>query len=442
MSNSATKKGVYIHTLGCKVNRYESEALYDLLCDSGRYFAVADEERASADVTVINSCMVTGESEKKARKLLRRVRRENHSTVILLCGCIPQVSPEKALTLGADIISGNKNRRKTLALLDDYFKSHGDSCINAVEPHLEGDRFELLAPKAYKKLTRANLKIQDGCNRFCAYCVIPYARGELRSMPLSEVFSQARALVESGHREIVLNGINLGLYGVDNGSSLAEAVRTVSAAGAERIRLGSLEVDLLTPELLKELSEVKGFCPQFHASLQSGSDTVLTRMHRRNNKEQYAEIIGNVKRTFENASITTDIIVGFEGETEAEFNECMEFCRQIGFFKIHVFPYSVREGTEAAKSTNQVPESVKKARAAQMARLGAELNEQYCNAQIGKTYGVLFEVYEGGAWYGHTENFLYVRVESDAELKNQLLPVVITAAMEGDDGQVLCGRLL
>ena len=439
----STARSFYIYTLGCKVNRYESEALSDLLCASCRYIELSDEEKDSAEVIIINSCMVTGESEKKARKLMRRVRRENPDAVMLLCGCIPQAAPEKAAELGADIICGNKNRRRVLPLLDEFFErqEEGRAPVNAVERHERGDRFEILAPHAYKKLTRANLKIQDGCNRFCAYCIIPYARGDLRSMPLDEVHRQASELVRSGHREIVLNGINLGLYGCDIGSSLAEAVREVERAGAERIRLGSLEVDLLNDELLSSLAEVKGFCPHFHASLQSGSDSVLKRMNRRYTKEEYADIIGNVRRYFPDASITTDIIVGFEGETEAEFDESVEFCKKIGFFKIHVFPYSVREGTEASKSKNQVPENIKKIRAAKMAEVGNMLNKSFCDAQTGKCGSVLFETFENGFWYGHTDNFLYVRVSSCEDLKNSVREVLFTGTTDGGDGKVVEGVL-
>ncbi|MBO5417075.1 MAG: tRNA (N(6)-L-threonylcarbamoyladenosine(37)-C(2))-methylthiotransferase MtaB [Clostridia bacterium] len=437
------QRSFYIYTLGCKVNRCESEAVSDLLCDSGRYFALTDDEKYRADISIINSCMVTEESEKKARKIMRRIKRENPDTMILLCGCIPQAAPEKAASMGADVICGNKNRRKILSLIDEFFEAKEKTFINGVEPHLKGDKFELLAPKIYKKLTRANLKIQDGCNRFCAYCIIPYARGDLRSLPLEEVYAQAKALVDSGHREIVLNGINLGLYGEDSGTTLAEAVKKVSEAGAERIRLGSLEVDLLTEELLRALSEIKGFCPHFHASLQSGSDNVLKRMNRRYTKAEYTEIIGNVRKIFRNASITTDIIVGFEGETEEEFAESVEFCREIGFLKIHVFPYSMREGTEAAKSKAQIPDNIKKRRAARMAEVGAELYEKYCASQVGKTLRVLFETYENGCWLGHSENFVYVKVRTDEDLKNTVRDVVIVDCQWGrGEDTVPEGRLV
>lgn len=430
-------KTIYIYTLGCKVNRYESEALADFFAASGRYEMSGEHDKNAADVTVINSCMVTEESEKKVRKLIRRIRRENPQTVILLCGCLPQAAPEKASEMGADIICGNKNRRQSLELLDRCFNGDftaeklPDGVQNAVVPHLSGDKFEILAPVSYRELTRANLKIQDGCNRYCAYCIIPYARGSARSMPIGEVYAQARRLISGGHKEIVLTGINLGLYGTDNGSSIAEAAETVASAGAERIRLGSLEIDLLNDELLARLAAIKGLCPHFHTSLQSGSDTVLKRMNRRYDTAEYTRIIGNIRRLFKDVSITTDIIVGFPGETEEEFSESKAFCEKTGFYKIHVFPYSRREGTKAAAMENQIQEDVKKRRAAEMAKVGARLYDDFRSRQIGRKHSVLFETYEGGFCFGHTENYLYVKAPSDISLKNITADVIIT----GTDGE-------
>lgn len=430
-------RSFYIYTLGCKVNRFESEAIAELLCATGRYEPAPEEERFGADVAIVNSCAVTEESVKKVRKLIRRIRRENPGGILLLCGCVPQASPETAREMGADLICGNKDRSRYAALLDRYFPEEAEpsaaaaetelpagpagkrtraeaGTVCAVEPHRPGETFEILAPHEYRELTRANLKIQDGCSRFCAYCIIPYARGPVRSMPLAEVSRQARRLTESGHREIVLTGINLGLYGTDIGSSLAEAAEAVSRAGAERIRLGSLEIDLITDSLLERFAAIPGFCPHFHASLQSGSDTVLARMDRRYNTAEYLRILGRIRQVFDNPSVTTDMIVGFPGETEAEFRESLAFCGEAGFFRIHVFPYSLRKGTKAAAMPDQVPETVKKERAALLAAEAERLHRAFCEKQIGKTHRVLFETAENGFACGHTENYLYVKVPAEA----------------------------
>lgn len=432
-------RSFYIYTLGCKVNRFESEAIAELLCASGNYMLAEESSHFAAEIAIINSCAVTGESEKKARKLIRRIKRENPEAVILLCGCVPQASPETAAEMGADLILGNKNRRQCVVMLDDYFSGETNKTHSAVEPHTAGEAFEILAPQTYRELTRANLKIQDGCNRFCAYCIIPYARGPIRSMPLDEVYKQACALTENGHREIVLTGINLGLYGTDIGTSLAEAVETVSKAGAERIRLGSLEVDLLDEALLTRLAAVKGFCPHFHASLQSGSDTVLARMNRRYNTAEYLHIMENIRRIFDNPSITTDMIVGFPGETETEFRESVDFCAKAGFFRVHVFPYSVRKGTKAAAMPEQVPETIKKQRAAVLAEEAERLHLAFCKNQIGKEHRVLVETAENGFACGHTENYLYVKVPAEEDLKNRILTVRITGVDE--DGNCLAEQL-
>lgn len=414
-----------VATLGCKVNTYESEAMTELLENSGRYVCVEKD----ADVFILNSCMVTEESEKKAAKMLRRVRRENPGATIVVTGCMSQMVPEKTARLGADIVIGNTSRREILTALDEWFQSREK--IVRVNKHEKGEQIEILAPKGFKNLTRANLKIEDGCDCYCSYCIIPYARGHVRSMTPEEIYKEASQLVESGHREIVLTGINIGMYGKDNGFSLVDAVRATKRAGAERIRLGSLEIDLLTKDIIKELAEIPGFCPHFHTSLQSGSATVLKRMNRHYTPEQYMELIDVIRENFENPSITTDVIVGFAGETDEEFNETVEFVKKVGFYKVHVFPYSMRSGTVGATLPNQVESAVKKKRAAILGAVAAELYKNFAENQKGKKHKVLFETQENGKYYGHTENYIYVAVESDGNLKNQLKTVEITGFDDG-----------
>ncbi|MCR5694220.1 MAG: tRNA (N(6)-L-threonylcarbamoyladenosine(37)-C(2))-methylthiotransferase MtaB [Clostridia bacterium] len=424
----------FIYTFGCKTNTYESESMSRLLSETGRYQAVSDY--LSADVVIVNSCMVTGESEKKAAKLIRRIRRENEKACIVLCGCMPQVIGEAAFGTGADVICGNTKRADIVKAVDSYFEKKTisrDMKIFRVEPHLKDETFELLAPDRYKNLTRANLKIEDGCECFCSYCVIPFARGRVRSMPPDEVFKVAKDLVNSGHREIVLTGINIGMYGKDIGLSICDAVKAVSDAGAERIRLGSIEIDLISDAAIEELSGIPGLCPHFHTSLQSGSAKILKRMNRRYDPEEYMRKTGLLRSSFANASVTTDVIVGFPGETEEDFNDTVEFVRRAGFFRIHVFPYSKRNGTAAAGFKDQIPVEIKKRRVVALEEVAAELKKNFLTGQVGKTVNVLFERSSGGFARGHAENYVEVRVETEEDLRNRIVSVTVSGVDSSGD---------
>lgn len=418
-------KTFYIYTLGCKVNRYESEAMAALLSESGRFVPIKEKDKFRSDVFVLNSCIVTEESEKKAFKIIRRYRRENPEGTLVFCGCMPQALYEKSLKADADVLFGNKRRAFLLELLDRYFEN-GREKIDAFEKHTNKEEFEILAPKSYESLTRANLKIEDGCNRYCAYCLIPFARGPVRSMPLDEIRRQSKTLVSEGHREIVITGINLCMYGSDIKSSLKEAVGAILDSGVERIRLGSLEADLIDDELLDYLAGLPEFCPQFHISMQSGSDTVLKRMNRHYNVSEYEELVRKIKAKFDNPAITTDVIVGFEGETDTEFAESIQACQRIGFSKIHIFPYSVRPGTKAAESKNQISPEIKRQRALKLFEVGEEIKKDFYDSQMGSIHSVLFEKFDGIYNYGHTKNFLYVKVPCDENLENKILNVKIT----------------
>ncbi|MBE7065195.1 MAG: tRNA (N(6)-L-threonylcarbamoyladenosine(37)-C(2))-methylthiotransferase MtaB [Ruminococcaceae bacterium] len=418
-------KTFYIYTLGCKVNRYESEAMAALLSESGRYAAISDKDKYRADVFVLNSCIVTEESEKKAFKIIRRYRRENPDGTLVFCGCMPQALYEKSKTAEADVLFGNKERGRLFELLDKYF-ADGRQQIDAFEKHTPDDKFEILAPKSYESLTRANLKIEDGCNRYCAYCLIPFARGPVRSMPLAEIRKQASTLVAEGHREIVITGINLCMYGTDIKSSLKEAVEAVLESGVERVRLGSLEADIIDDELLDYLAGVPQFCPQFHISMQSGSDTVLKRMNRHYTVSEYEALVRKIKAKFDNPTITTDIIVGFEGETEKEFSDSCETAKMIGFTKIHIFPYSVRQGTKAAESKNQLAPEIKRQRALRLFEIGENIKKDFYESQKETVHSVLFEKFDGMYNCGHTKNFMYVKVLSDKSMENEIADVKIT----------------
>ena len=434
----------FIYTFGCKVNTYESEAVAELLEATGRYRQVSSWK--DADAVIVNSCAVTEESEKKAAKLMRRIRRENPGAVIMLSGCMTQTDPEKGARLGADIVCGNTDRSSAVALLDRAFEERKRSghlngpenepgkdgkVIFSVGEHVKGEKFELLAPRGYKNLTRANLKIEDGCDCFCTYCIIPYARGRVRSMHPEDIKRAAAELVNSGHREIVLTGINIGMYGTDIGFDLADAAAAVRSAGAERIRLSSLEIDAVDASVIERLASVEGLCRHFHASLQSGSDEILKKMNRRYDTQGYLEMIEKIRSCFENASITTDIIVGFPGETDRNFQESVEFAKKAGFYRIHVFPYSRRKGTVADRMPDQVPDEVKRERAAVLAGVAEGLGRRFLESQRGTVHSVLFETKKNGLYYGHTGNYIYVKCASDGDLKNQIRDVVL-GDMAGD----------
>ncbi|MBO7659601.1 MAG: tRNA (N(6)-L-threonylcarbamoyladenosine(37)-C(2))-methylthiotransferase MtaB, partial [Clostridia bacterium] len=398
---------------------------------TGRYEQVFSWK--DADAVIVNSCAVTEESEKKAAKLMRRIRRENPDAVILLACCMTQTNPEKGEALGADIVCGNTGRSSVPALLDKAFEGGkgGKKTVFSVGEHFKGEKFELLAPRSYKNLTRANLKIEDGCDCFCTYCIIPYARGRVRSMHPEDIKRAAAELVNSGHREIVLTGINIGMYGTDIGSDLADAAAAVRSAGAERIRLSSLEIDAVDASVIERLASVEGLCRHFHASLQSGSDEILKKMNRRYDTQGYLEMIEKIRSCFENASITTDIIVGFPGETDRNFQESVEFAKKAGFYRIHVFPYSRRKGTVADRMPDQVPEEVKRERAAVLAGVAEGLGRRFLESQRGTVHSVLFETKKNGLYYGHTGNYIYVKCASDGDLKNQIRDVVL-GDMAGD----------
>ncbi|MBR5501827.1 MAG: tRNA (N(6)-L-threonylcarbamoyladenosine(37)-C(2))-methylthiotransferase MtaB [Oscillospiraceae bacterium] len=341
---------VYIETFGCKVNSYESAALYKLFGEAGHAPA---ESMQRADIVVINSCTVTENSDRKARSFVNKTRRENPNAVLVLCGCFPQAFPEKAEGLDVDILMGSGTRLETVAAVQQFTETRERQ--NRIRT-LKDAAFEPLQADELLEHTRAFLKIQDGCQRFCAYCAIPMARGPVRSMPLEEVKRQAQRFAEKGYREIVLAGINLSAYGSDLGCDLGDAVLAAAEAeGIVRIRLGSLECDILTDEMLDKFASCSKFCPQFHLSLQSGSDETLRRMHRRYRAAEYAAVCERIRARFDAPTFTTDIICGFPGETEQDHADSVAFCESIGFIRAHVFPYSRRAGTAAAKMSGHLP---------------------------------------------------------------------------------------
>lgn len=415
-------------TLGCKVNQYETAVLEQYFAAAGFDIVQPDND---ADVYVINSCTVTAEGDRKSRQMLRRFRRQNPAAVTCLTGCFPQAFPDAASAIPeADIIMGSKNRKGLLEAV--WLRMAGGERIIDIRPHQKGDAFEeMRADKSSR--TRAFVKIQDGCDRYCAYCIIPTARGHLRSKPLNELGEELRALAGSGYREVVLVGINLSCYGKDVSLRLMDAVKLACAIpGIERVRLGSLEPELLSPEDIGAMRALPKLCPQFHLSLQSGCDETLARMRRRYTAAEYRAIVRNLRAAFPDCAITTDIMVGFPGETPEEFERSCEFVQEIGFAKAHVFAYSQRPGTAAATMPDQVTKQEKTARAAKVAAITDEGRAAFLEAQMGKAAQVLVEQrLEQNRWEGYTKNYTPVIIRSDENIAGRILQVRLVS-VEGD----------
>ena len=419
-------------TLGCKVNQYDTEAMLELLEKDG-YTSVDFSE--DADVYLINTCTVTGTGDRKSLKLIRRIGREHPDAAIIVAGCLAQRTPNALKLPGVRLLIGVTRRGEVCRLLKRALEEN--TVIDATEP-LKNAAFERLTVFRHEGKTRATLKIQEGCNRFCTYCVIPFVRGPIRSMPIEDVVNEAERLAASGYKELVLTGIHLASYGLESGANktLSDAVSAVNAVdGIKRIRLGSLEPKIVTEEFALGLSKCQKLCPQFHLSLQSGSETVLKRMNRRYTTNEYLEACAILRRFFPGCAITTDVIAGFPGETDEEFKQTCDFIRKAVFARIHVFPYSRRSGTAADKMPGQVSEEVKKQRAAQLLKIADDLEAEYVKSCVGTKCEVLFETCENGISTGYTRT--YVRVSASArpgEIK--------TVLIEGASGTLALGKII
>ena len=391
-------------TLGCKVNQYDTEAMREAFERQG-YESVPFD--SPADVYLINTCTVTSTGDQKSMKLIRRVAREHPEAGIIVAGCLAQRDAEKVRLPGVRLILGTRDRAWAAELYERAVHENVLVCAVGAE---DSWTFEHLTVQRREGHTRAVMKIQEGCDNRCAYCVIPSVRGPVRSMPLNEVAAEAKALGEAGYQELVITGIHLMSYGRDLGLQLTDALAAIHGAeGVERIRLGSLEPVNVSDEFVSALLEMPKICPQFHLSMQSGSSGVLRRMRRRYNPAQYLAAARRLQNAFPGCALTTDVIAGFPGETDEEHRETLAFIEAVGFARIHVFPFSPRSGTEAATMHGQVPEPVKKARAAELIALGGRLEEAFVQSLVGTTRSVLFEEEgEGGLAEGYTEN--YVRV--------------------------------
>ncbi len=480
---------IFIATLGCKVNQYESQAILEAFCRASYEKTHSANE---ADVIIINSCTVTAESDKKVRKTLHKLRKENPGAIIALVGCLPQAFPEKMSQLAeADIILGNPNKTQVLEKVAELTSSRqkitdirsfegeesfaqsaieslpqtfpdkmsqlaeadiilgnanktqvlekvmmlDSTCqkITDIRPFESDERFVQTSISTFEERTRAFVKIEDGCNRFCSYCIIPYARGRVRSRALEDIAAEIQALARNGYKEVVLVGINLSAYGTDLGLTLCDAVDAVCAIdGIERVRLGSLEPEYLDNDTIKRLAAQEKLCPHFHLSLQSGCDATLKRMNRNYTSAEYYEIVQNLREHFENVALTTDVMVGFAGETDEEFDQSLNFVRKVGFAKVHVFTYSIRSGTRAATFKHQVHPEMKKQRSQVMLAAVEESRRAFLASQVGRVESVLFERQDSdGFWLGHTRNYTPVKVKSEENLQAKVIPVELTKANLG-----------
>ncbi len=427
-------KTVAFHTLGCKVNQYDSQAMLELFEQAGYQPGDFDQP---CDVYVINTCTVTGTGDKKSLQAVRRARRLNPAADIIVCGCMAQRDGEKLLAdTDARLILGTARRAEIVTLLEQAQRENTRLCAVT---DVRRAAFEPLLITHQEGRTRATLKIQEGCDRFCTYCIIPYVRGGIRSRSVQDVRDEAARLAQVGYREIVLTGIHLTSYGRDlkNGDTLLSVIRAIhDIAGVERIRLGSLEPVIATADFARALGEMPKLCPQFHLALQSGCDSVLRRMRRRYDTAAFRESDQALRAVFPDCALTTDVMSGFPGETDAEHRQSLDFCREMRFARMHVFPYSEREGTAAATMPDPVPRHIREERARELIALGAGMAEDYRRAQLGTVRRVLFEQCAEGVSVGYTPE--YMRCEAPGTVCGQTLPVRMTGLLpEGFSGEIV-----
>ena len=410
-------------TLGCKVNQYETQAMEKLFVQKGHSVGHFDEP---CDGYVINTCSVTAVADKKNRAVIRRCRRDHPQAVIGVCGCYTQHAPEDVQKLGIDVLGGSSQRA---SFVEEMLRcAEAKTQARVLDNAMKRRAFEILPAGGLEGRTRAMLKVQDGCCNYCSYCIIPYTRGPVRSADLELAVSQARELAEQGYREIIVTGIEIASWGLDlpGKPKLAALITAICrAVPALRVRLGSLEPRIITEEFCREMKLLPNLCPQFHLSMQSGSDSVLSRMHRKYDTARYYESVSLLKKFFPGCAVTTDMIVAFPGETEEEFTESLDFIKKCGFADMHIFPYSRRPGTPADKMPGQHSNDSKEARSRQAIAVAEEMNKAYRQAMVGTVAEVLFEEPEEGYFTGHTPNYVKVYLQGE-NLHNQILPVKIT----------------
>ena len=425
---------IAIYTLGCKVNQYETQAMEQELTRRGHEIVPFD---GAADAYIVNTCSVTAVSDKKSRQMIRRCRKLNEHAVVAACGCYVQTHSDEAAGLGLDLIAGTGDRMAFLDLLEQAAREKEP--LTLLDDALHRRAFEVLPAGGMAERTRAMLKVEDGCVNFCTYCIIPYARGPVRSLPKAEAVAQTRRLREEGYRELVITGIEISGWGHDlkNGETLIDLLEAVSdTAGEMRLRLGSLEPRTITEEFCRRAARLPNLCPHFHLSMQSGCDGTLRRMNRKYDTARFYESVSLLRQYFDRPAVTTDLITGFPGETEEEFAQTLAFIEKCGFAAMHIFPYSVRPGTKAAAMPDQCTAAVKERRAARAAEAAERRKQAYLRGCVGQTYPVLFEQEKGGLYVGHAPNYCQVGVRGE-DLHNAVRNVKIEAV----DGDMLIGEL-
>ena len=424
---------VAIYTLGCKVNQYETQAMEQELLRRGHTLVPAETE---ADGYIVNTCSVTAISDKKSRQMIRRCHKLNPNAVVAACGCYVQTHPEVVAALDVDLLAGTGDRMAFLDLFEQA--AHEKEPVRLLDDALRRREFEVLPAGGMAERTRAMLKVEDGCVNFCTYCIIPYARGPVRSLPKAEAVAQTEQLRREGYRELVFTGIEISSWGHDlkNGETLIDLLEAVSAAaGNMRLRLGSLEPRTITEDFCRRAAALPNLCPHFHLSLQSGCDDTLKRMNRKYDTARFRESVSLLNRYFHRPAVTTDLICGFPEETEEEFAQTRAFIESCGFAAMHIFPYSIRPGTKAAAMA-QVPPAVKEARAARAGQVAEKLHRAYLAGCVGQVYPVLFEQPKDGRYTGHAPNYMEVAVAADG-LHNIIRDVKIVRT----DGEILLGEL-
>lgn len=418
-------KKAALHNLGCKVNAYETEAMQQMLEKAG-YEIVPFAP--GADVYVINTCTVTNIADRKSRQMLHKAKKMNPHAIVVAAGCYVQAAKEDLEVDDAiDIVIGNNRKKELVEILREYEQSHKEEFV--IDVNHTGE-YEELSISRTAEHTRAYIKVQDGCNQFCSYCIIPYARGRVRSRELEDVLTEVKELAANGYQEVVLTGIHLSSYGIDRGTTLMDLILAVHEIhGIRRIRLGSLEPRIITEEFAATLSSLPKICPHFHLSLQSGCDATLKRMNRKYTAEEYFEKCRILRKYFERPALTTDVIVGFPGETEEEFEITREFLTRIEFYETHIFKYSRRKGTRAAEMENQVSDEKKTERSNILLELNRENKELYENERTGKTDEVLFEelvMLDGEAYYtGHTKEYIRMAIPAEEDYTNRIMNVCV-----------------
>lgn len=427
-------KVVKFVTLGCKVNQYETNAMAQKFLEKGYQILEENDENVEEkpDVCIINTCTVTNMSDRKSRQMLRRMKEKNPDTVVVAVGCYAQVAKEELSKIPEiDLVLGNNEKVEIVKYVEEYLKENVKNID--IEDVMQSRKFLDFGNITFSEKTRAVIKIQDGCDRFCSYCIIPYARGRVRSRKPESIISEISEIAKKGIKEVVITGIHIASYGKDFAMSKDEKIKNYrlidllekinEIEGIERIRLGSIEPLLITEEFVERLEKLEKICHHFHLSLQSGCDDTLKRMNRRYTIEQFKTIVELLRKTYKDVNLTTDIIVGFPGETEEEFTKTYEFLKEIKFYKMHVFKYSPRKGTKAAVMKNQVPGDIKEERSKKLIELSNENEFQYNNTYIGKNVKVLFEEEKVGVYKGHTQNYIMVYCKSNEMLDNKIKTV-------------------